>query len=145
ALMLRGLVQEANEKPEEAVKDYNAVLRLQPTHKLAKASLDRLKAPVSAPPITPPRDPSDLEEKERITLLQRELKRVGCDPGEIDGEWGENTRSALSLFANYTGLSLDIDAPSNAAFAAVSEYKDRACPGSSSPQGITDGRWTGNW
>jgi tetratricopeptide (TPR) repeat protein len=145
ALMLRGLVYEATEKTAQAGKDYNEILRLLPTHKLARASLERLKGlTTTSSPITP-KDFSDLDEKERITLLQRELKRVGCDPGEIDGEFGENTANALALFVEHTGLVLNTAEPSAAALVAVSSHNDRVCPGSSVEQAVTDGRWTGDW
>jgi hypothetical protein len=60
--------------------------------------------------------------------LQTELKRVGCDPGNVDGVWDANAREALAEFARLTKLSLPTSDPSTAALEAVSVQKERVCP-----------------
>jgi peptidoglycan hydrolase-like protein with peptidoglycan-binding domain len=42
---------------------------------------------------------------EFIKGLQRELKRAGHDPGEVDGKMGPSTRQALKRFQEAHGLS----------------------------------------
>lgn len=59
--------------------------------------------------------------------LQSELDRVGCDPGAIDGNWGEKGRNALREFAEEAKLALPVDEPTVAALQAVSAQKDRVC------------------
>lgn len=46
-----------------------------------------------------------------IRALQRELKRLGCYTGEIDGAWGPVSRDAALMFAQSTGLALPSDKP----------------------------------
>jgi hypothetical protein len=59
--------------------------------------------------------------------LQTELKRVGCDPGAVDGVWGGGARGALAEFMRLAKLSLPAE-PSAAALDAVSTHKGRVCP-----------------
>jgi uncharacterized caspase-like protein len=59
--------------------------------------------------------------------LQTELKRVGCDPGAVDGVWGAGAREALTEFMRLAKLSLPAE-PSAAALDAVSAQKERVCP-----------------
>jgi uncharacterized caspase-like protein len=60
--------------------------------------------------------------------LQTELRRVGCDPGSVDGKWGPKAREALDQFVRLTNTSVPRDEPSEAALQAVSGRKDRVCP-----------------
>jgi Caspase domain len=59
--------------------------------------------------------------------LQSHLKRVGCDPGDIDGNWGTKARAALRSFAENAKLALPVDAPTEAAFTAVASKQERVC------------------
>ena len=103
ALILRALTLEALERTDKAVADYQAVLNAEPAHKLALEGLQRLGVaippPVSGEKKRLPPDLANLDTKQRITLLQEELERVGCDPGEIDGIWGKATEEALDDFS----------------------------------------------
>ena len=70
-------------------------------------------------------------ESDKIALvrsLQRELKRVGCDPGALDGRWSDKPRSALREFAKRAKVALAGDDPTKEALDAVSSAKDRVCP-----------------
>jgi hypothetical protein len=60
--------------------------------------------------------------------LQTELKRVGCDPGAVDGRWGPEAREALGDFARSAKLALPTDEPTAAALDAVARFKERVCP-----------------
>jgi uncharacterized caspase-like protein len=60
--------------------------------------------------------------------LQTELKRVGCDPGELDGVWGAKAKNALADFARLAKRTLPSDAPSSEALQAVLSQKGRICP-----------------
>jgi hypothetical protein len=60
-----------------------------------------------------------------------QLKRVGCDPGAIDGEWGPNARDALTKFARHAKIELRSDAPSEDALERLRSHKGSVCP----PQG----------
>ena len=67
-------------------------------------------------------DPSTL-----TVRLQMQLKRVGCDPGDIDGNWGSKARSALTEFAQNAKLVLPVDEPTEAAFTAVLSKAAKVC------------------
>jgi uncharacterized caspase-like protein len=60
--------------------------------------------------------------------IQEQLTRVGCDPGDIAGEWGSKTKDALRQFARATKLSLPTDTPTDAALLAVMTKEGRVCP-----------------
>ena len=59
--------------------------------------------------------------------LQRELRRVGCYDGEIDGDWGDGSRRALERFARRTDSQMDVDRPSRRALRTVEEVDRRVC------------------
>jgi hypothetical protein len=60
--------------------------------------------------------------------LQRELVRVGCSVGRIDGKWGPRSRDALRKFEHYAGLDLDAEIPSQSAIDAVRKRNGHICP-----------------
>jgi peptidoglycan hydrolase-like protein with peptidoglycan-binding domain len=60
--------------------------------------------------------------------LQTELKRVGCDPGKIDGVWGDRAMAALAQFARIAKVMVPSDVPSSEALQAVLGQKSRICP-----------------
>jgi hypothetical protein len=59
--------------------------------------------------------------------LQRELKRVGCYEGEIDGHWGTGSRTAMKTFTERVNATLPIDEPDYILLALVQGQKDKAC------------------
>jgi hypothetical protein len=86
--------------------------------------------PVSqAPPVS--QVPPDL-----TRLLQVELKRVGCDPGAIDGKWGDKAETALERFVRFSKLTLATEEPSTAAFEAVKSQAGRVCPLECGPNSV---------
>ncbi len=60
--------------------------------------------------------------------LQSELKRVGCDPGSIEGNWGAKSKEALRKFQRFSKLSVSADEPTEAALQLVAGQKGRICP-----------------
>jgi Caspase domain len=60
--------------------------------------------------------------------MQRELERVGCDPGNIDGKWGEKGKAALGRFIKYTKVSVTADTPSPEALDIIAAQRVRICP-----------------
>jgi hypothetical protein len=72
-----------------------------------------------------------LPKAERIELartLQTELRRVGCDPGSVDGQWGPKAQAALQQFARLAKVEVPGGEPSAAALEAVLRHKSRVCP-----------------
>jgi Caspase domain len=69
--------------------------------------------------------------------IQMELKRVGCEPGVIDGKWGTDARDALRRFIRFAKIDLQSEEPSEAVLIAVTRQMQRVCPAASdsrSPQ-----------
>jgi hypothetical protein len=60
--------------------------------------------------------------------VQRELNRVGCYIGAIDGQWGSEAKDALVEFSRVTKSSLRTDEPTSAALEATIGQKSRLCP-----------------
>jgi hypothetical protein len=58
-----------------------------------------------------------------VRALQTELKRVGCDPGAIDGKWGSDGKEALRRFLRSAKIDLKTDEPSEAALAELAKKK----------------------
>jgi hypothetical protein len=60
--------------------------------------------------------------------LQTELRRVGCDPGDVNGAWGDKAKAALDEFARVTKVTLPSYAPTAEALQAVRGQRGRICP-----------------
>jgi uncharacterized caspase-like protein len=75
--------------------------------------------------------PTDKHEKPAIDLpraLQAELRRVGCNPGAVDGDWSEGSQRALNLFNKHSGMKLEVKAATIDALDAVKGKSGRVCP-----------------
>jgi uncharacterized caspase-like protein len=59
--------------------------------------------------------------------LQTELKRVGCDPGAVDGAWGTKAKEALREFGRTAKVTLPAEEPTEEALKAVAAQKGRIC------------------
>ena len=59
--------------------------------------------------------------------LQKELKRVGCYAGELNGEWTTSTRHAMSAFAERVNARLPTVQPDNILLALVQGYPTKVC------------------
>ena len=74
--------------------------------------------------------------------LQKELRRVGCYEGELNGAWTPSTRRAMKAFTDRVNATLPVDEPDAVLFTMVASQRDAIC-GKSCPagQGISeDGR-----
>jgi hypothetical protein len=82
---------------------------------------------------------------DRVALareLQRELKRVGCYDGEVNGAWTPATRRAMQAFTERVNAALPSDGPDVVLLALVRDQQDKAC-GVACPAGqalAADGR-----
>jgi hypothetical protein len=59
--------------------------------------------------------------------LQRELQRVGCYDGDVNGVWTTSTRMAMKTFTDRVNARLPIDAPDDVLLSLVQGHKERAC------------------
>src|SRR5262252_3941184 len=129
-------LEEAKVTPEAKVVEPAAVPRPQPVP--GRAAAPRPEPPASAPVIvtlaprsvdavasrtaTIPRDRDRLARE-----LQKELRRVGCYEGELNGAWTPATRRAMRTFTDRVNATLPIDEPDAVLFAMVQSQQDRVC------------------
>ena len=68
--------------------------------------------------------------KDRHSLareLQKELRRVGCYEGELNGVWTPATRRAMKTFTDRVNATLPVDQPDAVLFAMVQSQQDQVC------------------
>jgi hypothetical protein len=80
-------------------------------------------AAIAAPPPGP--SPVTLRPEELALAVQTELKRVGCDPGDVDGVWGGRSREALAAFGHFAKVDVAELAPTPEILALI-KGKDAA-------------------
>ncbi len=78
---------------------------------------------IPQPPPAPQIDQADV-----ARLLQAHLKRVGCNAGNVDGNWDDSSSKALDLFNKNAQTRFDIKLASLDALDAVRNRPDRVCP-----------------
>jgi uncharacterized caspase-like protein len=116
------------------------------TQQAMVASAEQSKVPEEKPATEKPHDqviaalpPSDQASPKAATsdqsvlqdiprMLQSELKRVGCNVGEVNGEWNGPSRRALDSFNKSAGTKFDIKLASLDALDAVRGKSGRVCP-----------------
>jgi hypothetical protein len=59
--------------------------------------------------------------------IQRELRRVGCYSGEVNGVWTTSSRMAMKTFVERVNAALPIDNPDPVLLSLVQGHSDRAC------------------
>jgi hypothetical protein len=90
----------------------------------------RPSTPPAAKPSAPvaaarPIDPDDKAGLARA--LQRELKRVGCYSGEVNGVWTTSSRMAMRTFVERVNAALPVDSPDPVLLSLVQGHPERAC------------------
>jgi hypothetical protein len=71
--------------------------------------------------------------------VQSGLAGLGCSMGTADGRWGRQSKRAMARFNQFANLSLDVEAPSQAALAAIRGRTGRVCPLECAPTEIAVG------
>ena len=59
--------------------------------------------------------------------LQKELKRVGCYAGQLNGAWTKSTRHAMNAFTDRVNAKLPTDQPDSILLALVQAYPNKVC------------------
>jgi hypothetical protein len=59
--------------------------------------------------------------------LQRELRRLGCYWGEVDGSWGPGTRRAMSTLMGRVNATLPVNEPDYILLALARSQTDQTC------------------
>jgi len=84
-------------------------------------------APVpTAPPVASP-EPQAPAGDPLTAGIQRELTRVGCYHGAIDGRWGPQTAMAMQNFDDWAGFDAPFDGPTGAGLEMVSAAEGPLC------------------
>jgi hypothetical protein len=114
--------QKAAEDAAAAQKAADAAAALTQQQVASLAPQEQPKVAPAAPPV-PAMDPADI-----ARLLQAHLKRVGCDPGNTDGNWSDSSKKALALFNKTAGTKFDVKVASLDALDGVRAQTARVCP-----------------
>jgi uncharacterized caspase-like protein len=100
--------------------------KLEAVEKSQQAPMVIASAP-SAPDATRKETPA-MDSADIARLLQFHLKRVGCDPGTLDGKWTDQSARAMGEFNKREKASFDVKVASLGALDAVKQQKERVCP-----------------
>jgi hypothetical protein len=87
-------------------------------------------SPAPVPPAPKPAAPRQIAPDDQVALareLQRELKRVGCYLGEVNGVWTPGSRLAMKTFVEHVNAALPVDRPDPVLLSLVQGYRERAC------------------
>jgi uncharacterized caspase-like protein len=123
--------EEARLKTEEAARKFaeeeaKLKAKLEAVAKSQQAPTVVASAP-SGPESTRAPAPQ-MDEADIARLLQFHLKRVGCDPGTVDGKWTDQSAHAMTEFNKRAKANLEVKVASLGALDAVKQQKARLCP-----------------
>lgn len=110
--LLSALAWETAGQADIAARQYRAVLDRWLGDEEAAAGIDRLAK----------------GEEQLARLVQIELKRLGCDPGPIDGQWGGKSRTALDKLALHGGVDPGDGTPDRPLLDRLTSYDSKICP-----------------
>jgi hypothetical protein len=119
---------------------YPATLNVNPREKKSPASVESATPDIWLPPPTTVVSPqprwlviqapstNPLPQAGALTKeLQRQLRRVGCYSGEIDGLWTQSTRRAMQTFTNRVNATLPVERPDHVLLAILQSEPDTIC------------------
>ena len=121
----------ARQQVAEAKRQAIAEAQLQVEQAKRAAQEDAEKTAALTPGQTPQAAPASspqLGQADITRLLQAHLKRVGCNSGNVDGNWDDSSRKALELFNKNAQTQFDVKLASLDALDAVRNKPDRVCP-----------------
>ena len=95
---------------------------LSPSMAVIATLVPRASESTAAPTLKP------LPKRESLALeLQRELRRVGCYEGQLNGAWTTSTRSAMKAFTDRVNATLPVTEPDYILLALVESHQDKVC------------------
>ena len=120
----------ARQQVEEAKRQAIAEAQRQVEQAKRAAREDAEKVAALTPSQTAPQAPAppQIDQADIARLLQAHLKRVGCNSGNVDGNWDDSSRKALDLFNKSARTQFDIKLARLDALDAVRTRPDRVCP-----------------
>jgi uncharacterized caspase-like protein len=120
----RVAVEDARKQLEDARREAEARAKSEAREQVAALAPGvSPPAAVTTAPVVPAMDPSDL-----ARLLQAHLKRVGCDPGTLEGNWNDSSSRSLQKFNENAGTKFNVKVASLDALDAVRSKTSRVCP-----------------
>jgi uncharacterized caspase-like protein len=120
--------QQVEEAKRQAIAE--AQRQVEQAKRAAKEDAEKVAALTpgqTTPPATPPSSPP-IDQADITRLLQAHLKRVGCNSGNVDGNWDDSSRKALDLFNKNAQTQFNTKLASLDALDAVRNKPDRVCP-----------------
>lgn len=87
----------------------------------------RSTAPIATPRLAATQPADDASRYELVRSLQRELRRVGCYWGEIDGSWGGASKRSMIAFNERVNSALPIEQPDYILLSLVQGHTGQAC------------------
>jgi uncharacterized caspase-like protein len=120
--------QQVAEAKRQAIAD--AQLQVEQARQAAREDAEKIAAltPKQSAPQAPPPSSLPIDQADITRLLQAHLKRVGCNSGNVDGNWNDSSRKALELFNKNAQTQFDVKIASLDALDAVRNKPDRVCP-----------------
>ena len=96
-----------------------------------------------APAELTPRDPS--ARYKLVVEIQRELRRVGCYAGRLDGSWKNGLKTAMKEFTDRVNATLPLDQPDYIQLTLIQSQRDEVCGGCPAGQSLAaSGRCVGH-
>jgi len=115
--------QQRKELVERTAELHNALEAARLAREATKRAEDERMAAINAAEQAKRR----ADQAELVRAVQTELKRMGCDPGNVDGVWDYKAKRALAEFARLSKVTLPNEAPTSEALQAVLGQKGRIC------------------
>ena len=118
----------AREARKEADVAQGAIRDAETRGKVELASRTAIPTEKDLEPKVEPEVKAARDERIAVTRdIQSALTRVGCYDGQIDGVWGEKTRSSLQKFSQITKLTIPTDTPTTTAAVSLGNRHEPVC------------------
>jgi hypothetical protein len=86
-------------------------------------------------------EPSNPESRYKLVLdIQKQLKRLGCYYGRVDGSWGMGSKYAMQEFMDRVNATLPVDKPDYLLLSLLQAQSDKVCGACPADQTMSAGR-----
>ncbi len=101
----------------------------EPGPQVPKANQATAPVPAARPPtpVVAPAQNTGEAQRSLARNIQRELKRVGCYTGDVDGDWSATTRTAMKAFNETVRVQFPVTAPDYILLTLLQGQTERAC------------------
>lgn len=85
-------------------------------------------------------EPSNPESRYQLVLdIQKQLKRLGCYYGRVDGSWGMGSKYAMQEFMDRVNATLPVDKPDYLLLSLLQAQSDKVCGACPADQAMSAG------